>query len=422
MCRLSPTVDGERGGIHLVQNGAKRATTCWTMSEDDGLIGAVIAQRYRIRRLIGSGGMGLVYAATHESLGSDVAIKVIHRHVAHDEHAVKRFLHEARTASALSHPNLVHVFDLGQLDDERPYMVMPFLEGVDVDELLEWEPEIPPSRVAALLSGAAAGLDALHAHGLVHRDIKPANIFVTNQADGRETTKIMDFGLAAFERVGSRLTKVGTVVGTPEYLPPECADGTKADIRGDVYSFAVVAFEMICGRLPFDSPNRIQVLADKMSTDAPPLSSLCRSSNAKLDALFVEALAREPARRPASCGELIDRLAAAAHAPNPAKADVAKKKRTVLGHPTTPPAAPVLSIEPPELVPKRTETRPESKPLTTSDIDAALRESSSSPRAPRLRTLDRIELPPRGPRRRGYLMMGVVIAIALLVMGVLVSR
>lgn len=145
-----------------------------------------------------------------------------------------------------------------------------------------------------------------------------------------------------------------------------------------------------------------------MSLDAPRLSSVSRSSNDKLDELFADALCRDPERRPSSCGELIEQLARAAHAPNPAKTAVAKKKQTLLGHPTTPPPSRVLSIEP--------------SPLEPVSHEAEMRTESPAPRAPRLRTLDRIELPPSRPSRRAHVVIGVVIAIALIAIGVFAAR
>ena len=404
-----------------------------TSAEDPELqVGSVVAERYLISHILGEGGMGVVYGARHVELGTQVAIKVIRRDLCNDDGCVQRFLHEARTASAMRHPNLVHVFDLGRLPDQRPYMVMPLLEGLDLQQWLDQRGPESPAQVAELLRGAASGLDALHARGLVHRDVKPANIYIPVEAGRNQPSVLMDFGLAALERVGSRLTKMGVVVGTPEYLPPECADGTKADVSGDVYSLAVVAYELISGELPFNAEKRVVLLADKMSLDAPELSTAAGSwVGPELDALFAEALSRTQSRRPTSCGSFVERLAAASHAPNPAKVAVAKRKATLLGQPATPPEAPALvRTDPPSGAVRHVEViRRSSSPrqqvaaidlATVADLasaEVAKARASKRPRTPHLATRDKIPLPESPSRRRRAWIVGIAlgaVALALL--------
>jgi len=278
----------------------------------DSLIGMRLAGRYRVDRRLGAGGMGVVYAAEHVDLGRPVAIKVIREEAANDEAGVARFLQEARTAGRLGHPNVVDVFDLGRLEDGRPFMVMPLLRGMDFEQMLHDRGAQDPLVVAEHLEGAATALDAMHAQGLVHRDIKPENLFLAIHDDGGTTTLVMDFGLAALQHVGSRLTRQGMVIGTPHYLPPECASGSKMGALGDVYALAVVAYELISGALPFDADNPTYVLAQKMTKDAPAISSVAeRELPAGLDAFFARALSRDPTQRPATCGALLAELRAA---------------------------------------------------------------------------------------------------------------
>lgn len=294
----------------------------------DLLVGAIVGRCYRIIEKLSTGGMGTIYAGEHEELGKRVAIKVLHPHVCEKPSAIERFLREARTASQIGHPNVVDVFDLGRCDDGRPFMVMPLLEGMDCERALAERGPQHAGRVADWLEGAAAGLDALHRRGLVHRDIKPANVFLQKLDDGSEISMIMDFGLAAFQRQGSKLTAEGIVLGTPHYLPPECATGTKTDVPGDVYSLAVVAFELLTGVLPFDHTDPAYVMAAKISNTAPRLSSRINGVPAELDELFRRALSRQPAKRPPSCTELIEALRATA--PDaPVEANVPKLQRNI---------------------------------------------------------------------------------------------
>lgn len=274
----------------------------------DPLVGQLVGARYRVVRELGSGGMAVVYEGEHEDLGRRVAIKVIrHELVAHAPDAVDRFLQEARTASRLQHPSVVDVFDLGRLDDGRPFMVMPLLKGMDLERMLRERGPRPPAEVAKLLAGPAAALDAMHAQGIVHRDIKLENLFLERHDDGHEAVRLMDFGLAAMAGHGSRMTRDGMVLGTPHYMAPEVARGNKAKAAADIYGLATLAYELMAGVLPFDDDEPVRLMATKLVQDAPLLSSHVASSP-ELDAVFVDALARDPERRPKTCSALIERL------------------------------------------------------------------------------------------------------------------
>ena len=283
-----------------------------TLEPHDPMIGALVGGRYQIQGVLGAGGMGVVYAAEHIELHRAVALKMIRPEAARDRVGVERFLSEARTAGHLGHPNVVDFFDLGRLPDGRPFMVMPLLRGHDFEGLLERRGAQSPETVADLLAGAAAGIDAMHAQGLVHRDIKPANLFLAVHDDGGSTTLVMDFGLTALQNSAARLTADNVVLGTPSYLPPECVSGEKMRPAGDVYCLAVVAYELIAGVLPFDAENISYLLAQKLAMDAPLLSKVRGAPSPALDALFARALARDPELRPGSCRALIDELRDAA--------------------------------------------------------------------------------------------------------------
>lgn len=272
----------------------------------DPLIDAKVADRYRIRGVLGNGGMGVVYDAYHEELGREVAIKVLARGViGPSENATSRFYREARAATSVGHPNVIDIFDVGTLPDGRPFLVMPFLDGQDLGEIVERAP-LPLARVIELLEPVASALDSMHALGLVHRDIKPENLMVVTIPGGKETVKILDFGLAAlFTPDATRITDQGALSGTPAYLPPEAASGDLVDGRGDVYSLAVVAFELLTGKLPFDGPTPFSVLSQKVSQPPPSLSSVSdQSFSDQLEAVLSRGLATDPKDRFASAEEL----------------------------------------------------------------------------------------------------------------------
>ncbi|MFT5354062.1 MAG: serine/threonine protein kinase, partial [Polyangiales bacterium] len=164
---------------------------------EDMLLGTTIGDRYAVERIIGRGGMGVVYAGRHEELQRPIAIKVLMPVWSTQPEAIGRFFQEARTASSVGHPNIVDVYDLGRLPDERPYLVMPLLDGVTLSEYLEEHGPQKEERVVELLSGVAGALDLMHTKGMVHRDIKPDNMMLVRREDGEETVKLLDFGLAA---------------------------------------------------------------------------------------------------------------------------------------------------------------------------------------------------------------------------------
>ncbi|MFW6050278.1 MAG: protein kinase domain-containing protein [Myxococcota bacterium] len=287
----------------------------------DPLMGALVGGRYRILGVIGEGGMGKVYEGLHEGLGRPVAIKVLGAAWASDEHAIQRFQREARTASNIGHRAIVDVSDLGRLDDGRPYLVMERLRGESFADLLDRYGRLPPDRVAALVSEVASALDAVHARGIVHRDIKPENLIaLEQQGEGPEQVKLLDFGLAAFalpSADAARLTRHGQMHGTPHYMAPESGEEGVPDYHADVYSLAVVAYELLTGFVPFDSKNPLQILTRKMHEDPPTIRDRTGLDlGDEVEAVMARGLAREPDQRHGSAGELARELAAAvAHLP-----------------------------------------------------------------------------------------------------------
>jgi serine/threonine-protein kinase len=236
--------------------------------------GALLDGRYRLERVIGSGGMAEVWAATHEALGRTVAVKVVH---AMAPSVGDRLRAEARTLAVLTHPNIVGVFDAGLIPQGLPYVVLEYVAGVSVGDRLARSRSLPSSEAVALMIGVSDGLAAAHDMGIIHRDVKPSNILVAQTSTG-PIAKLADFGIAfLLDSRGVRQTRAGTLVGTPAYMSPEQLRGERAGPRSDIWAASVSLYEMLAGRLPFESDD--------------------------LNALVIEVLRKEPARPPS---EVVD--------------------------------------------------------------------------------------------------------------------
>ena len=241
------------------------------------LTGRSLGDKYRLVRALGRGGMGAVYEATHTQLGRRVAIKVVHDRFAGDEVAAGRFLREARAASAIGHPNIAEVYDIGVEPDGTRYMVMELLEGRTVGDALRDEGRLAPGRALEIARQALSGLVAAHARGIVHRDIKPANLFLTRTHEGREQLKILDFGVSrnvVDDATLQGLTRPGTIVGTPAYMSPEQARGAKEiDARSDVWAMGVVLFELLTGTRPYRAGSYNELILKITQEPVPSLRS-----------------------------------------------------------------------------------------------------------------------------------------------------
>ncbi len=242
---------------------------------EDPLIGRTLPGGYRVTHLVGVGGMGRVYCAEQVALGRTVAVKVVHPSLADEELTAARFLNEARTASRLSHPHSVAIFDFGRTDDGRPYIVMEYLRGRDLAHIAQDEGVLPLGRVVDVLRQTLAALEEAHALGIVHRDLKPDNIVLEPLRSGLDFVKVVDFGLAKIlegdaplESKGA-LTRPGLVCGTPEYMSPEQSRGDALDGRSDLYSVGVILFELLSGRVPFVADTATKTLLMHL-TEPPP--------------------------------------------------------------------------------------------------------------------------------------------------------
>ena len=275
--------------------------------EQEELIGKTIGGRYLIKGILGEGGMGCVYDAEHLGLSRQVAIKVLSPSQAKKRVAVKRFQQEARAAGAIGHPNICEVYDLGQLDDASPYLVMERLTGQTLAERIQKEGGLPFPDIIEIMSQVLSGLVAAHDKGIIHRDIKPENIFLARRVGAAPIIKLLDFGVSKMlpefqtSEDALDLTRTGMVMGTPYYMSPEQARGERnLDGRVDVYACGVVLYEAIAGKRPFLAPNYNALLLAIINTNPRPLREVRPNTPPELEAIIQHAMAKNRNDRYAS--------------------------------------------------------------------------------------------------------------------------
>jgi serine/threonine-protein kinase len=278
---------------------------------DDRRIGKVIAG-YRIEERVGRGGMGVVYRAEHLNLRRRAAIKIIADDLAESEGFRERFTREARIAAALQHPNIVTVYDAGEVDGQL-YLAMQYIEGFDLSAMLRKDGRLRPYRAVDVCRQVASALDAAHAMGLIHRDVKPANVLI----EGR-TAFLTDFGLTKrLDGNQTELTRAGDLVGTIHYVAPEQIEGTQVTARSDVYSLGCLLYHCLTGQVPFSRDTDVAVIYAHLSEDPPKLSTVRPELAGGLDAVIAKALDKSPDRRFPTCSDLINAARAVIDASGP---------------------------------------------------------------------------------------------------------
>jgi serine/threonine-protein kinase len=267
----------------------------------DPFAGRVLSH-YRLEERLGAGGMGLLYRGTDLALGRAVAIKLLARHLVSDATAKARFVQEARAASALDHPNIANVHDIGEEDGEL-FIVMALYEGETLRQRLE-KGRLPVDEAVGILRQVALGLEAAHRAGIVHRDIKPANILMTTGG----TAKILDFGVAKLlGESQAQMTQAGQPIGTVLYMSPEQLTGQQVDARTDLWSLGVLAYEVLAGVSPFQTESSA-VTTKRILNDAPPSLAAVPGVPRWLAELVSQLLRKNPAERPQSASDLLKRL------------------------------------------------------------------------------------------------------------------
>ena len=287
----------------------------------DPLLGTTVAGRYKVLKLLGEGGMGQVYLAEHSAIEKRIALKVLRAEYAHKGEIVTRFQQEAISASRIKHPNVLDVFDFGQLENGCFYLAMEFLEGNDLADELQRSRVLTAPRALPIAMQICRALSAAHAKGVVHRDMKPENIFLQRTGDGEEIVKIVDFGIAQLKPTNEeaqaestkhrRLTRTGMIFGTPEYMAPEQASGKHADLRCDVYAVGIILFELFTGGVPFTGETFLGVLTKHLN-DAPPSMRAVYPDlqiSHELEAVVQRTLAKDPNHRYQTMNELAAALA-----------------------------------------------------------------------------------------------------------------
>jgi len=312
--KLAKMIDGQRSQVQLPAPapGAptppaldKTATAIGVKQQPVTTVlepGQVLAQRYRVQRMLGKGGMGAVYLADDEVLGELVALKVISSAFASDEAAmIARFRREAAAARKVSSPSVIRIHDLGEARPGLLYLSMEYFAGRTLSELIAQRGLVPIKDVQDILSQVATGLEAAHQAGVIHRDLKPSNVLVGE----RGAVKLIDFGLAT-TMAGDGLTATGAILGTPHYMAPEQVRGKPVDARTDIYALGALAFHLVTGRPPFAGDNAIAIGFAHLS-EAPTAPIILRKDcPEKLSATILSALAKEPAERPASAKAFLD--------------------------------------------------------------------------------------------------------------------
>ncbi|UQA56114.1 serine/threonine-protein kinase [Polyangium aurulentum] len=274
--------------------------------------GQVLLDKYRVERVLGKGGMGVVVAARHLGLGELFAIKFLLPHALCCEGLVERFLREARAAARLRGDHVARVHDVGHLDTGSPYMVMEHLEGQDLKRLLRARGgPLPVEEAVMYVLQACEAIAEAHSHGIVHRDIKPANLFLVDRPGSAPSIKVLDFGISkqVAPRTEPDLTRTGMVMGSPLYMSPEQMTRLKeVDPRSDIWSLGVVLYELVTGRVPFKGEGLPQTVGQVLQEDPLPPSALRPGLSPALDAIVLRCLEKRREKRFQSVGELVDAL------------------------------------------------------------------------------------------------------------------
>ncbi len=287
------------------------------MRPKDPFIGReILGGQYQVLEKIGTGGMGSVYKASQPAMNRMVAIKILHPKLANRKDLTSRFRREARAMSQLSHPNTVKVFVYGEMEDDGSlYIVMEMLEGRNLNQTVRKEGPIPSDRAIPILIQVCGALQEAHDLGIVHRDLKPENIFLARQGGINDFPKVLDFGLAKVTerqmQPGSIiLTQEGMVFGTPEFMSPEQAQGRTLDARSDIYSLAVILYELLTGKLPFTAKTPMEYIQKHVTEPIIPLSERVadRQFPKGLDEVMARALSKKPEQRFQTAAEFAEAL------------------------------------------------------------------------------------------------------------------
>ncbi|HET9886527.1 MAG TPA: protein kinase, partial [bacterium] len=266
----------------------------------------VLLDRYRVKRKIGSGGFGTVYLVQDTAVRDDLILKILSSHISEDETMIKRFIQELKFTRLIAHKNIIRIHDFLHLPGGHA-ISMEYFQSEDLASILRRVEKLDSTRGVPIVAQICEGLAAAHAEGIIHRDIKPPNILVGQD----DTVKIVDFGLASMaQQVGSRLTKSGILIGTPQYMAPEQITGEKIDARTDLYSLGVMMYEMFTGEQPFRGDTAVSILFHHLEGEVAPPHTVCAGIPLELSEIVMAAMAKNPDERPQTAYDLLERLRA----------------------------------------------------------------------------------------------------------------
>jgi eukaryotic-like serine/threonine-protein kinase len=305
------------------------ATNTGAETPATNLIGTTLEGAYRITRLIAEGGMSAVYEAVQLRLNQRLAVKVMARELSSNQEALGRFQREADITSRLRHPHLVTVMDFGTAPAGQPYLVMEYLEGIDLDHRIRQVGQVPLATAVHITKQVAAGLAAAHDQSVVHRDLKPANIFLVELPGEPDFAKVLDFGISKVRAANTQLTKASSIIGTPNYMAPEQATGMLEEIdhRTDQWALACIVWEMLSGRPPFAADDMSAVFYQVIHLDPQPLRKQAPDVPEAVEAVLRRALSKNIGDRFPSVREFSNALAEAAERPTP----TAKERTSTTG-------------------------------------------------------------------------------------------
>jgi len=282
------------------------------------LVGQVVSNRYRIQKMIGEGGMGAVYLAEHTHMRKRVALKLLHAEMSQDEEVLARFRREAEAAAHVEHPNVAAATDFGQTEDGAFFLVLEYVEGTSLRDVLKGG-ALSPQRALHVARQIAFALERAHGGGIVHRDLKPENVMLVHKGDDADFVKVLDFGIAKVEPHPQRdttqpLTKLGTILGTPEYMAPEQALGETVGPAADLYAVGVMLYEMLTGKHPFDADDRMAVLSMHIVAPVPKMADRNPAIDipSPIEDLVRRLLEKDAKQRPVGARALVDAIDIAA--------------------------------------------------------------------------------------------------------------
>jgi Protein kinase domain len=277
----------------------------------DELLGRIIDRKYRLTRLLGEGGMGAVFEAEHTLIERKVAVKVMHPEILSIPEAVTRFFREAQASSAIGHPNIIEIQDVGKEEDGTVFIVMELLKGQSLKDLLEEKTVLSAGHAASIVLQVLSALGAAHEKDIIHRDMKPDNVFLAIDQRNRQEVKVLDFGIAKVHGAlegDQGLTKTGTVLGTPNYMAPEQARGKEIDKRLDIWAVGVMMYEMLSGQLPYNGESYNEIIGEILLETPPPLKEVASEVPDGVVSIVEKAMSKSLDERYSSVSEMIAEL------------------------------------------------------------------------------------------------------------------